>query len=635
MKKIENDCILSEKITGNKINFSEIILEINSQTHYHCHHETEIWQILEGEGIVLSNEEQINLKTDDILYLEPFQFHQLTNTGNCKLKLKSIWWEDWSEIHTTLRDQENKVPSNDIYLIGSAFPTPNGPLHLGHLSGPYLLSDIFEKSLKLNQAKTFTYCGNFGHLNHIERCAKKKNIEEEILIKNSIQQIEMDLKSFGFKKSDYFFPYYVESNFYEWCHDLVKELQIKEFIYSKEVLSPYSYQQSKFISESYLSGNCQNCNAMTICIECECCGFVQDDSEILNPYHSDTFEKLIKIKTKKLYFKIENDLIKKLKNLYIKFEMDNYIQINLLNKYFESRDYIEIPVTTFRSNGIFIQGYDGQCISIPMERCLRALYILSNYKENIKEHIFFCGIDNFGINGFVTPSFLLKYGVKENKVPKIFINTLLNLEGKKFSTSQNHAIWAKDFLDEEPLDNVRFYLAKISSTFKSVNFTISDYNENKNLMNTKINHFLKTIEEHCRIYTNYMIPEAGHWKNSDIIFYKKVYEISINACSFLTGKFFSLSKSVLFIEQLVDFIILYVDESNELLTKLTKREIRTRIALELYSLKCFAISVSPIMPNISNMLKENLQITELNIKNLSELQNGNVCIKNICKDILI
>ena len=49
------------------------------------------------------------------------------------------------------------------YLITSALPYANGPLHLGHLAGVYVPSDIYVRYLRLQNRDVISICGSDEH----------------------------------------------------------------------------------------------------------------------------------------------------------------------------------------------------------------------------------------------------------------------------------------------------------------------------------------------------------------------------------------------------------------------------------------------------------------------------------------
>ena len=68
-------------------------------------------------------------------------------------------------------------------------------------------------------------------------------------------------------------------------------------------------------------------------------------------------------------------------------------------------------------------------------------------------------------DGSVT--FVLPYDVPANE--------FLNLEGDKFSTSRNSAVWAHDVVTRYNLDTFRYYLTTIAPETADTEFTWADF----------------------------------------------------------------------------------------------------------------------------------------------------------------
>ena len=54
-------------------------------------------------------------------------------------------------------------------------------------------------------------------------------------------------------------------------------------------------------------------------------------------------------------------------------------------------------------------------------------------------------------------------------------NEFYRLDGEKFSSSREHAIWATDFAEQQPVDWVRFYLSLDRPEGRRTNFTLEGY----------------------------------------------------------------------------------------------------------------------------------------------------------------
>ena len=59
------------------------------------------------------------------------------------------------------------------YTITAALPYTNGPIHIGHLSGVYLPSDIYARYLRLNKKDVLFLCGSDEHGVPIKISAKR------------------------------------------------------------------------------------------------------------------------------------------------------------------------------------------------------------------------------------------------------------------------------------------------------------------------------------------------------------------------------------------------------------------------------------------------------------------------------
>ena len=49
------------------------------------------------------------------------------------------------------------------YLVTSALPYANGPVHIGHLAGVYIPSDIYTRYLRLRGRDVISVCGSDEH----------------------------------------------------------------------------------------------------------------------------------------------------------------------------------------------------------------------------------------------------------------------------------------------------------------------------------------------------------------------------------------------------------------------------------------------------------------------------------------
>jgi len=71
-----------------------------------------------------------------------------------------------SELASESWAQGEQAPSG-VTLVLSTPPTPNGPLHVGHLSGPYIAADIAVRAARAAGQAVVSVCGLDPHQNYV------------------------------------------------------------------------------------------------------------------------------------------------------------------------------------------------------------------------------------------------------------------------------------------------------------------------------------------------------------------------------------------------------------------------------------------------------------------------------------
>ncbi len=76
------------------------------------------------------------------------------------------------------------TPDKKRFLVTSALPYANGPLHIGHLAGAYLPADVYVRYLRLKGADVVWVCGSDEHGAAITiKAMKEKLTPREIIDK--------------------------------------------------------------------------------------------------------------------------------------------------------------------------------------------------------------------------------------------------------------------------------------------------------------------------------------------------------------------------------------------------------------------------------------------------------------------
>ena len=625
--KISSTFPQSFNLQEGKISFRDITVAPSKKTNIHNHHDRECWSVLSGEGVLSSGTLQQTIRAGDHIEFMPFESHTVENQGIEVLRFTSYWYFDRDVIAC---DGASSASNDGHLMIETAFPTPNGPLHLGHLSGAYLLADTLKRCCELTGANSFSFCGTYGHTNHIDKTAASKGTTYAHLVKSSEGIIGKDLEMIEIEY-DVFLPHFPASDAFDTVkNEFIERLLKSEYLFKKTVEHPYSESCQQFVSESNVAGKCPHCSNTTIGIECEKCGLYQDECNLIEPFHSLTKEQLINRPVDRLYLRLDRDIIGEMAaRMYGYNTASCRICYDRLLQFLNNGSLSDIPVSSLRGRGVLVN--ESQVLTIVMERALRSFFGLSQYPCTTR-HLFFCGVDNLCASGILMPYILKILGIPKAQLPVAVINHFCLLENRKFSTGGNHAIWASEFLQAYPPDVVRLYLCHIHSPTSDSNFRPEAFFDFSNRIVEMLINLFTNGHELASLAANSRI-EAGPWLKQDIVFYRESNE----AMGYCIESYASHSPSVAVhrIVYLLESMFTYIAQSYAY--RDDHNMLRTKIALILHAYQCLAYCLYPAMPalgaHIFDCLDDSLDRSHVDRSSLRIIEFANTNIESIIESL--
>ncbi|MBD0476732.1 MULTISPECIES: class I tRNA ligase family protein [Acinetobacter calcoaceticus/baumannii complex] len=602
---------LLEAINSEKIPFGSAICKVNPKqnSQLHRHNEKECFYIISGQGLIKCNDELSPINKDDLLIFDQFDLHSIYNESDEPLEFISIWWND---IENLIKQPIKN--NNGTTLIFTAPPTPNGNLHLGHLSGPYSGADIFKRGLLLEGKIAFHSCGRDDNQTYVLKKAFDENRSPKDLADDYSNQILETLQKSNIC-IDHFENPLTSSTHNVITLEIFTTLYNKGFIYSKSTDALFCKSTGRYLFEAHVRGNCPHCNEESDGNACEQCGNPNDVSDLINPRSKyGTGEVTIK-KIERLYFKLshfENDL----KEFVTQATMPAHLR-SLCNEMLE-KGLPDICVSNPTDWGIPvpIKGFENQKIYVWFEMAAGYLSSIAAFNKHNSEnwqefmhnsdnqYVHFFGFDNGYFHALLIPAIFMAIDSKINLPSAFVVNELLNLNGLKFSTSRGHLIWASDLLEQVPSDFLRFYLAYIRPESKKENFTLAEF---QNFVDKEVEGKLfDTIQQIIKLIDNDFegkVPESGAWSIEQISFYKKLnYSMkNLRECYLIEN--FSPQNAAYLILEINRLVKNFLD--SQLFFKNQKSSYdyyRTTISLAYASLKIIAIGIFPLMPNFSEHL---------------------------------
>ena len=140
------------------------------------------------------------------------------------------------------------------FMVTAALPYANGPLHLGHIAGAYLPSDIFVRYQRALNHDVAFICGADEHGVPITIQAEKMGITPQQLvdqnyplIKDTFEKLNIDFSIFSRTSN----PMHHKT-----AADLFKLLYDKGLFEEKKTEQFYDEKNNQFLADRYITGTC-------------------------------------------------------------------------------------------------------------------------------------------------------------------------------------------------------------------------------------------------------------------------------------------------------------------------------------------------------------------------------------------
>ncbi len=269
----------------------------------HRHHEGEIYIVAQGRGTMVVGTESHEVGPGDVIFVDPFDTHALRNSaGEGDLLFLAVWWEDMplaqAAAEKAAAASAEAVPRQ--VLITVTPPTPNGDLHVGHLSGPYLGADIYKRYLDLRGIPARYISGADDHQSYVplkgHRIGKTPrqvadHFAQEIV--ETLRQARIELDLFARPQSSLHHVRQVQA--------LFTALWEKGALVAREAPTLWCESCQKYLFEAHVSGGCPHCGAGSDGSACEQCGWPNDCVDLIDPICKYCSRKPVTRIVKRLY----------------------------------------------------------------------------------------------------------------------------------------------------------------------------------------------------------------------------------------------------------------------------------------------------------------------------------------------
>ncbi|MBE6461342.1 MAG: methionine--tRNA ligase [Alphaproteobacteria bacterium] len=432
------------------------------------------------------------------------------------------------------------------YLITSALPYVNGELHLGHLVGCYLPSDVYARFCRAMGRDVLYVCGADEHGTPAIVGAAKEGMS---VIDYNNKYYEKHVRAMhDFNLSfDLYGRTHTEKQ-EKLIHELFSRLDAQGLIEERETIQPFSVDDNMFLADRQLVGTCPKCgyeNARGD--QCDNCSATYEATELINPRSTISgSDKIEKRATKNLFFlasKMEGAWRDWLRQHAPKWSKT----ASAIARGWENEGLRDTSITRDLSWGIPVNkpGYENKVFYVWFDAPWGYVSISQAANENWADwwhggddvhYAQFMGKDNVKFHAVFFPEQQLAMNNNWKTVDMLKAMNFLNFEGGKFSKSQKRGIFLDQAVSDAPSDCWRYALMASAPETDDTDFTIARFADivNKDL-NGMLGNFVSRV---CKLTAKNFgnnVPKSGA-KNTELEseLNAKITELTeaLDACEF-------------------------------------------------------------------------------------------------------
>ena len=411
------------------------------------------------------------------------------------------------------------------YLVTSALPYANGPVHIGHLAGVYIPSDIYTRYLRLKGCDVISVCGSDEHGVPITIKARKEGVSPQQivdryheLIKRSFERLGMSFDIYSRTSS----PVHAKT-----ASDFFRKLYDDGKFIEKTSMQYYDEEARTFLADRYIVGTCPKCGYdRAYGDQCEKCGSTLSPDELIEPHSAVSGSVPVKRETRHWYLPLN--------------EYEGFLRQWILEGHKEWKSNVYGQCKSWLDGGLQpravsrdldwgipvpVEGAEGKVLYVWFDAPIGYISATKEltpdwekyWKSEDTKMVHFIGKDNIVFHCIVFPSMLKAHGgyILPENVPA---NEFLNLEGDKISTSRNWAVWLHEYLDEFPgkEDVLRYVLCANAPETKDNDFTWKDFQaRNNNELVAILGNFVNRALVLTKKYFNGRVPACGELNDYD------------------------------------------------------------------------------------------------------------------------
>ncbi|HEX9794555.1 MAG TPA: methionine--tRNA ligase [Planctomycetota bacterium] len=422
------------------------------------------------------------------------------------------------------------------YLVTSALPYANGPLHFGHVAGAYLPADVYVRYLRMHGHEVLYVCGTDEYGVAITLRAEQQGVSYREYVDRWHGEIcglfDRLGVSFDVFSGTARCPYHVET-----AQRFFRVLVAGGWVQKRTEEQWYSPAMDRFLPDRYLVGTCHECGfEKARGDECPSCGTWIDSRRLGSPTSSLDGSKPVLRETTHWYLDLPALHRSGLSTWYRggddtrphaawKTNVDGHLAAML-------KDLRERPITRDLPWGVPVpeemEGSEGKVLYVWFDAPIGYVSATMEWaaaqgdverwrewwQEPDTKLVHFIGKDNIAFHVLVFPAVLMGQGDawegKRFVLPwAVPANEFYNLQGRKFNTSEGWFLDLERFFERYDPDTTRFHLLLTAPETADSEFTWAGFQKTTNsMLADKLGNFASRVLKFCERRFENRVPAA-------------------------------------------------------------------------------------------------------------------------------
>ena len=426
------------------------VVEPGGRTMLHSHAPAETFIICRGAGTMMIEQQATAVAPGDVVYIHPHKVHDLRNDSATEdLVFVSVFW--------TAAEASRATAAAKPRLILPSPPTANGPLHLGHMSGPYVMADVVRRYCRARGLPASLVCAIDEHQSFV--------VDRALLDK---QPVAATADRYATAIADTFAAWHAapdacvrtsrDDAYRAAVQERFHRLHAAGKLVAREAETLYCEACALHLHDGYVTGGCPSCGAPSFGFSCEACCAPNDSHDLRDPVCDRCKAPATRRATRTLVMPT---------GAYRERLADYHRALRLAPKLRRlSAQWLAgermLAASQIGDWGIAVElpGFEGQVISPWFEIALAAPYLRERFAPDGDVLCLF-GYDNAYLYLVHDPAVSLALDLDAPLPVALGANEFLLLDNAKMSTSGRRALDAQSLAVKVPPDLLRLYLAKV------------------------------------------------------------------------------------------------------------------------------------------------------------------------------